>query len=336
MRYRRLGRSGLLVSEISLGTMTFGAQLDERTAVRIMAEAFEAGVNLFDTAEMYAVPQTPETQGASERILGAFLKTVPRDRVIVATKVSGPGDGPGRGIVGHIRGGLCALDRFHIERAVEESLKRLGTDVIDLYQTHWPDRVTPMDEQLEALDRLVRAGKVRYPGVSNETPWGLTRLAARAEALGTARIVSLQNVYHLLKRVYDDGMSEVCVNEGIGMLAFSPIAMGVLTGKYGAAGGAGPEDRLNAFPPRFQARYGHARAITAADRYVALAREHGLHPATMAVAWTIGRPGIASALPGVSRPDQLAPILAAADLDLAPDLLQAIEAVHREMPNPVV
>lgn len=336
MRYRRLGRSGLLVSEISLGTMTFGGQVPEAEAVRIMSRAYDAGVNLFDTAEMYAVPQTPETQGASERILGAFLKTVPRDRVIVATKVNGPGEGPLSGITAHMRGGLSAIDRFHIERAVDASLRRLGTGVIDLYQTHWPDRVVPMAEQLDALDRLVQAGKVRYAGVSNETPWGLTRLAATAEAQGTAPIVSVQNVYHMLKRVYDDGMMEVCRNEGVGMLAFSPLAMGLLTGKYGTGQDAPPASRLYTFPPRFAGRYLHPRALAAAGRYVALAHDFGLDPTTMAVAWTAGRPGVTSALPGVSADNQLDAILAAAGLDLSADLLDAIDAVHREMPNPVI
>lgn len=335
MEYRRLGRSGLLVSDICLGTMTFGEQVDEVTSHRILDRAFDAGINFYDSAEMYAVPPTAESFGRSEEILGSWLGTKPRDSVIVATKVSGPGHGPASGIVRHVRGGVGSLDWHHLARAVEGSLKRLGSDYIDLYQTHWPDRTVPMDAQLEAFDRLIDAGLVRYAGVSNETPWGLTRLVALSESAGLPRIVSLQNVYHMLKRVFEDGMVEVCQREEVGMMAFSPIAMGVLTGKY--SGGALPEgSRIATFPERFRDRYGHAAALAAADRYVAIAREAGLDPAAMAVAWIRNRPGVASALPGCTQMAHMERIIEGGDITLSADVLAAIDEVHAEDRNPVI
>ena len=334
MDYRRLGRSGLLVSDICLGTMVFGEQVDEAMSHRLMDQAFDAGINFIDSAEMYAVPPSPESCGRSEELLGSWLAGKPRDRVIVATKISGPNRGPD-GFIPWIRGGGNALDWHHFARAADDSLRRLGTDYIDLYQTHWPDRTVPMEAQLEAFERLIEAGKVRYAGLSNETPWGLTRLVALAESAGLPRVVSLQNVYHLLKRDYEMGMSEVCEREEVGMMAFSPIAMGVLSGKY--SGGAMPEGaRITTYPERFRARYGHERALAAADRYAAIAREAGMAPATMAVAWVRNRPGVTSALPGCTEPGQLDEIIAAGEVTLVEDVLAAIDAVHEEIRNPVV
>ena len=209
------------------------------------------------------------------------------------------------------------------------------TDYIDLYQTHWPDRTVPMEAQLEAFDRLIEAGKVRYAGASNENAWGLTRFAALSETSGLPAIVSLQNVYHLLKRDFDGDVAEVCQREEIGMMAFSPIATGILTGKY--SGGALPEgSRLATYPQRFRDRYGHPRALAAADRYVAIAKEAGIDPAAMAVAWVRGRPGVTSALPGATRPEHVDAILAGGEITLSDDVLAAIEAGHTEFKNPVV
>ena len=335
MEYRRLGRSGLLVSDICLGTMNFGGQVEEQTSHRILDHAFDAGVNFYDSAEMYAVPPCAETYGASEAILGNWLATKPRDAVIVATKISGAGGGASGGIVAHIRGGGCALDWHHFARAVEDSLTRLKIDYIDLYQTHWPDRTVPMEAQLEAFDRLIAAGKVRYAGVSNESAWGLTRLNALGEVNGFPRIVSVQNVYNLLKRNFEEAVAEVCERDEVGMMAYSPIAMGVLTGKY--SGGVFPEgSRLADYPERFRKRYGIARALEAADRYVAIARDAGLDPAAMAVAWVRSRPGVAAALPGCARLEQLDPILEGGEITLADDVLAAIDAVHAEIKDPIV
>ena len=335
MEFRRLGRSGLLVSDICFGTMTFGSQVDEAASLRLLDMAYDGGVNFYDTAEMYAVPPRAETFGASEEILGTWLRGKPRDSVIVASKIAGPNSGGPGGIVGHIRGGAGSLDWHHFAAAVEGSLKRLKVDYIDLYQTHWPDRTLPMAAQLEAFERLIEAGKIRYAGVSNENAWGLTRFAALAESSGLPAIVSLQNVYHLLKRDFDGDMAEVCAREDIGMMAFSSIATGILTGKY--SGGTLPEgSRLANHPQRFRDRYGHPRALDAADRYVAIARDAGIDPAALAVAWVRGRPGVTSALPGATRPEQVDAILAGGEITLSPDVLAAIEKVHTEFKNPVV
>ena len=335
MEFRRLGRSGLLVSDICMGTMTFGSSVDEATSMRLMDKTHDAGVNFYDSAEMYAVPPRAETYGKSEEILGKWLRGKPRDSVIVATKISGPNGGAFGGIVPHIRGGGASLDWHHFAAAAEGSLKRLGVDYIDLYQTHWPDRTVPMEAQLEAFERLIEAGKVRYAGVSNENAWGLTRLAALGQSSGLPSIVSVQNVYHLLKRDFDGDMAEVCSREEIGMMAFSPIATGVLTGKY--SGGIFPEgSRLANYPQRFRDRYGHPRALDAADRYAAIAHDAGIDPAALAVAWVRGRPGVTSALPGATRPEHVDAILAGGEITLDPDVLAAIEKVHTEFKNPVV
>lgn len=335
MEYRRLGRSGLLVSDISLGTMTFGNQVGEADSHRMMDAAFEGGVTLFDSAEMYAVPPAPETQGESERILGTWLKTKPRDQVVVATKVSGPNGGAMGGIIPHIRGGMNALDWRNIQTAVESSLDRLGVDYIDLYQSHWPDRVVPMEAQLEAFDRLIEQGKIRYAGVSNEGPWGLTRLTALAEQTGLPRMVSVQNVYHLLKRVHEEGMAEALRQEDIGMIAYSPIAMGVLTGKY--SGGAMPKNtRMDIFPDRFRQRYLAPMAVKAADAYVSIAQAAGLDPAVLALAWVRSRPTVTTALAGVTKPRHVEAMLEAAEVTLCEETIGKIEEVHREIRNPVI
>ena len=335
MEFRRLGQSGLLVSDICFGTMNFGSQVDEAASHRLLDMAHDAGINFYDTAEMYAVPPRAETYGASEEILGSWLRHKPRDSVIVATKIAGPDGGAFGSIVPHIRGGGGSLDRHHFATAVEGSLKRLKVDCIDLYQTHWPDRTVPMAAQLEAFERLIEAGKIRYAGVSNENAWGLTRFAALSQSSGLPTVVSLQNVYHLLKRDFDGDMAEVCTREDIGMMAFSPIATGILTGKY--SGGALPEgSRLATYPQRFRDRYGHPRALDAADRYAAIAQGAGIDPAAMAVAWVRGRPGVTSALPGASRPEHVDAIVAGGDITLSGDILAAIEEVHKDIKNPVV
>ena len=218
---------------------------------------------------------------------------------------------------------------------MEGSLTRLGTDTIDLYQTHWPDRHIPFAAQLEAMARLIDAGKIRYAGVSNETPWGLARLAATAEFKGLPRLVSVQNVFHLLKREFEDGMAEVCAREDIGMIAYSAIAMGVLTGKY-SQGSLPKDSRMAQYPSRFRERYTAPRVLAAADRYVAIAEAAGMAPAAMAVAWTRGRPGVAAALPGCTKMAHLDGILAGAELTLPGDVLEAIDAVHADFKDPVI
>ncbi len=349
MDMRPLGRSGLKVSAICLGTMTFGEQNTEAEAHRQLDLALDHGVNFIDTAEMYPVPPRAETQGATETIIGNWLaRRKNRQAVILATKVAGPG----RDWLTHIRGGGNRLDRANIRAAVEGSLKRLQTDYIDYYQVHWPDRATNcfgrlgypwaeaeaertveilIEETLAALDELVREGKVRQVGVSNETPWGVMRYLALAEARGWPRIQGIQNPYSLLNRSFEVGLAEISHREAVGLLAYSPLGFGVLTGKY--LDGARPEgSRLARFPS--YTRYSHPRAQLATEAYVRLARAAGLSPAQMALAFVIGRPFVTSVIIGATSEAQLEENLAAADLTLSDEVLAGIEAIHRNWTDP--
>ncbi len=237
MKHRRLGRTGLMVSEICMGTMTFGSMADEAESHRILDRAIEAGIDFLDVAEIYHVPPRAEYAGASEEIVGRWLKGRARDSIVVATKVCGPGGG---WFLSPVRSGRTALDRHHIMRACEASLDRLGTDYIDLYQTHWPERDLPIEETLEALDRLIESGKVRAVGCSNETSYGLTKSLWAAQLAGTTRYETIQNNFSLLNRRFEDELAEVCRRERVSCLPYSPIGAGVLSGKY--QDGAFPAD----------------------------------------------------------------------------------------------
>ncbi len=344
MEYRPLGESGIRVSLIGLGTMTFGEQNSAEEAFAQLDRAVAAGVNLIDTAELYPVPPRAETYGRTEAIIGQWLKARPgmRERVVIATKAASRGDW-----IPWIRGGP-RLDRRHLEAALEGSLRRLGVETIDLYQLHWPDRKTnffgrlgyehdpddaavPLRETLEVLADFVRVGKVRLVGVSNETPWGVMKLLQLAHEHGLPRIVSIQNPYNLLNRTFEIGLAEVSLREQVGLLAYSPLAFGMLTGKY--LGGARPSGaRLTLFE-RFD-RYSNPRAVAAIEAYVSIAREAGLSPAQMALAYVNSRPFLASNLIGATTLAQLEENLASLDLTLAPEVLAAIEAVHADNPNP--
>ncbi|WP_295630719.1 aldo/keto reductase [Novosphingobium sp.] len=337
MQHRRLGTSAIVVSDICMGTMTFGSQTEEAAAHRILDRCFDAGIDFYDTAEGYPVPPDAKWVGRTEDIVGRWLKTKPRDAVILATKVSGPS---------HVwfkspkRSGMTALDRRHIVTAVEESLTRLGTDYIDLYQTHWPDHDTAYDETLEVLDELVRAGKVRINGCSNETSWGLMKSIATAEKLGTARYQTIQNNFSLNNRRFEDELAQVCRKEGVSLIPFSPIAGGVLSGKY--AGGARPEgarfSRYLAMEGRQAAmgrRFVNDRSLEATARFAGIAAEAGMSPVTMAVAWSKQHDFVASTIVGVSAESQLDEILAAADLVLPADVMKAIDKVSREIRYPM-
>ncbi len=343
MQYRKLGRSGLSVSAICLGTMTWGEQNTEAEGHAQIDAARAKGVNFLDAAEMYPVPPKPETYGRTEEILGTWLakNRSKRADVIVATKVAG-----GSNKLSHVRG-KAQLTRAQIRIAVEGSLKRLQTDYIDLYQTHSPDRPTnmfgkldyvptdetgtPFEETLDALGELVKEGKIRHFGVSNETPWGLMRQLTLAEAGKGPRPQAIQNAYNLLNRGFDVGLSEVAVREEVGLLAYSPIAMGVLAGKY-LNGARPPKARLTLYD-RFQ-RYSTPGAEPAAAEYVRIARAAGLDPAQMAIAFVLSRSYVASAIIGATGLEQLASNIAAAELTLPSDVRAAIDAVHTRMPNP--
>ncbi len=337
MQHRRLGTSPIVVSDICMGTMTFGSQADEATALRVLDRSFDAGINFFDTAEGYPVPPDVKWVGRTEDIVGKWLKTKPRDAIILATKVSGPS---------HVwfkspkRSGMTALDRRNIIVAVEESLTRLGTDYIDLYQTHWPDHDTGYDETMETLDELVRAGKVRILGCSNETSWGLMKSIAASEKLGAARYQTIQNNFSLNNRRFEDELAQVCRKEGVSLIPYSPIGGGVLATKY--SGGARPEgarfSNYLAMGGRQEAmarRFVNEKSITSAERFAAIAAEHEMDPVTFAVAWSKQHDFVASTIVGVSREDQLDPILAAIDLVLPESAMKAVNRVSREIMYPM-
>lgn len=337
MQSRRLGKSPIVVSDICMGTMTFGSQVDEAESLRILDRCFDAGIDFYDTAEGYPVPPDPKWVGRTEEIVGKWLKTKPRDAVILATKVSGPS---------HVwfrspkREGHTALDRRNIVVAVEESLQKLGTDYIDLYQTHWPDHGTAYDETMEVLDELVRAGKVRVLGCSNETSWGLMKSLAASERLGTARYHTIQNNFSLNNRRFEDELAQVCRQEGVSLIPYSPIAGGVLTGKY--ANGARPEgarfSRYLAMEGRQAAmgrRFVNEKSLAATERFAAIAAEAGMSLPTMAVAWSKQHDFVASTIVGVSAEGQVDDILAAADLVLPDDVMKAIDKVSKEIMYPM-
>jgi aryl-alcohol dehydrogenase-like predicted oxidoreductase len=337
MRQRTLGRTGLRVSQICLGTMTFGTLADEAQALRCLDRAFDAGVDFIDTAEVYPVPPDPDYAGATEEICGKWLAGKPRDAVVIATKVAGPGGGWFRGPVRH---GRTALDRHHVERAVEASLSRLRTDYIDLYQTHWPDADVPIEATLEALDRLVEEGKVRAIGCSNESAYGLTKSLWMAERHGTARYETIQNNFSLLNRRFEDELATVCRKERVSLLAYSPLGGGTLTGKYldGAWPAGARFTRYRSHDARTQAMTARFVGETAQEttrRVHAIAAGCGIHPVTFAIAWTLTRDFLGSTIIGVTSEDQLDVLLAAADTVIPPDALAAVDALSRELRYPL-
>lgn len=343
MEYRQLGRSDLQVSALCLGSMTWGEQNSEAEGFAQIDRAKACGINFLDTAEMYPVPPRRDTYGATERIIGNYFKAR-GDRAdwVLASKVAGPGNG-----IDYIRGGQLKHNRQHIVAALDDSLKRLQTDWIDLYQLHWPERstnffgqlgyrhqeqdFTPLQETLEVLGEQVKAGKIRHIGLSNETAWGTMKYLQLADRLGLPRAVSIQNPYNLLNRSFEVGLAEVAIREQCGLLAYSPLAFGMLSGKY--ENGARPANARITLFSRF-ARYTNPQAIAACSRYVTLAREHGLDPAQMALAFVTRQPFVTSNIIGATSLEQLESNLGSLSLELSDELLDAIEAIHREQPNP--
>ena len=337
MQTHRLGKSAIVVSKICMGTMTFGSQVDEAASHRILDKSLEAGINFFDAAENYPVPPSEEWAGRTEEIVGRWLKTKRRDEVIIATKVCGPSHG---WIKGAQRAGMTALDRHNITRAVEASLQRLGTDYIDLYQTHWPDHDIAYDETMETLDDLIREGKVRTIGCSNETTWGLMKSVATSERLGVARYQTIQNNFSLNNRRFEDELAQACRKEGISLIPYSPLAGGVLSGKY--QGGATPEgarfSRYIALGGRqalMAKRFVNEKALASTERFAAVAAEAGMSPVTLATAWSKQHDFVASTIVGVSKEDQLPDIFAAADVTLSAEVLSKIDAISKEIPYPM-
>jgi len=344
MNLHTLPGTDLTVSDIGLGTMTFGEQTDMTSAHNQLDYALAQGVTLLDMAEMYPVPGRAETQGATEEIVGQWLARKARDKVVIATKVAGPA----RGFT-WIRGGPKALDRTNIHEALHDSLRRLKTDYIDLYQIHWPARPVPIfgdthyeprgdndeagaiDEQLTVLDALIREGKVRFVGLSNETPWGTMRFLESATRLGLPRIVTVQNAYNLLNRSFESGLSEICHREKLGLLAYSPLAFGLLTGKYLEHDDR--EARLNRFP-QFGPRYRKPAIEPAVRAYAQIAHDFGVPLGALALAFVRSRFFTASTLIGARTLDQLKEDFTHAKVVLTPEMLTAIDAIHAQSPNP--
>ena len=336
MQTHRLGKSAIVVSKICMGTMTFGSQVDEAASHRILDKSLEAGINFFDAAENYPVPPSEEWAGRTEEIVGRWMKTKRRDEVIIATKVCGPSHG---WIKGAQRAGMTALDRHNITRAVEASLKRLGTDYIDLYQTHWPDHDIAYDETMETLDDLIREGKIRTIGCSNETTWGLMKSVAASERLGVARYQTIQNNFSLNNRRFEDELAQACRKEGISLIPFSPLAGGVLSGKY--QGGATPDGArfsryiaLGGRQATMAKRFVNEKSLASTERFAAVGAEIGLSPVTLATAWSKQHDFVASTIVGVTHEDQLPDILAAADLTLSDEVMKAVDAVTKEILYP--
>ena len=344
MIYRPLGRTDLQVSALALGSMTWGEQNSEAEGFAQIRRAQAAGINFIDTAEMYPVPPKAQTAGATETIIGNYFRRHGgRGEWILASKAAAPGNG-----ISHIRGGRNHFDRANLVAALDGSLQRLHTDYLDLYQLHWPDRrtnffgqlgyahdpdahITPIEDTLEVLAELVQSGKIRHIGLSNETPWGVHRFLQLAESRGWPRVVSIQNPYNLLNRSFEVGLAEMAIREQVGLLAYSPLAFGLLSGKY--ENGAQPANaRLTLFE-RFQ-RYNNPQARSAASAYVALAREHGVDPAQLALAWVTSRPFVTSNIIGATTLEQLDSNLASLDLSLSDELLAGIERIHTAQPNP--
>ena len=349
MKKRRLGRTDVMVSELCLGTMVFGHQTDEPTAHRLMDHSVANGINFVDAAERYPVPMQEETFGRTEEIVGTWLKARGRrDDIILATKITG------RSSNSYVRrdlqvNGEVRIDKRNIEAAIDASLKRLQTDYVDLYQLHSPDRniqawgrtsytdpgdakETPILEQLELLDGLVKAGKVRHIGLSNESAWGAMKFLETAEQNSLPRVVSIQNSYSLLDRLLETDVAEVARREDCGILAYSPLRHGLLSAKY--VGGARPEGtRFMLFEDYFK-RLLTPNGAAATERYAALAQDHGLEPAIMAIAYARMRPFVTSVIIGVRTMDQLEMDLQSAGLDLPKEVLDDIDAIHKEITNP--
>ena len=347
MKFKALGQSGIQVPEICLGTMTFGEQNNQQEAFEQLNYALDQGLYFWDTAEMYPVPPKPETQGSTEQIIGNWIaKHGQRDKLFLASKIAGPSQGGS-----HIRDGQTRFIASEIQSALDGSLKRLQTDYIDLYQLHWPQRptnffgtlgynneqahfnhnMTPLVETLEALSAEVKKGRIRHIGLSNETPWGTMKFLQLSKELGLEKIVSVQNPYSLLNRTYEIGMSEIAHHEGIGLLAYSPLAFGYLTGKY--RHGARPkEGRITKFS-RFT-RYSNPQSDWATEQYALLAEKHGLTLTQLALAFIKHQFFVTSTIIGATTMQQLKENIQAFDVDLSEEVLQGIEIIHRQQPNP--
>ena len=338
MNYRYIGNSGLRVSEIGLGTMTFGTNANKKDSFKIMDRAYEAGINFIDTAELYPSPISKELVGVSEEWIGEWLQTKQRDSIIVASKVTG---GANSWFIPPIRHGRTALDSFHIIKAVEGSLKRLKTDYIDLYQIHWSDTVVPIEETLKALDKLVESGKVRYIGTSNDTAYGLTKANEIAKYEKLNRFQSIQNNFSLNNPRFLDELAHICQKENISLIPYSPLAGGVLSGKYNDGNypvNARYSHHVTVGSLREQAmakRFINHKTIEATKRYMTLAKELNISSVTLAIAWTLSFDFVASTLTSARVEKQLDDVLLGCEFKITEEILNAIAKIQQEILYPM-
>ncbi len=333
MQYRYIGKSGLRVTPICLGTMTFGSTTDKEEAFAIMDAAYDAGINFYDTAELYPVPPRSDYAGETERIVGEWLRTKPRESIILATKVAGAASG---WFVPPIRHGLTAIDRFHIKRAIEGSLKRLQTDYIDLYQMHWPDTVVPIEESLRAFEELIKEGKVRYIGTSNDTAAGLSEATLTAHYTSLPRFESIQNNFSVLNPRFFDELAAVCKKHSVSLLPYSPIAGGVLSGKYNQS--FVPQDvrfslymKASEIRVRNQAkRFLNEKTLAATADFLKIAKEAGMSPVTLAVAYSKHFDFVASTIIGARKKEQLKESLDALHVRLTDEILAAVKELQQK------
>lgn len=345
MKKITLGQTDLEVTHLCMGTMTFGEQNTEAQGCAILDAAFEAGINFVDTAEIYPVPVNQATFSRTEAIVGRWLKTKPREQVVLATKMSGPSRA-----ATWIRDGDLDFMPKNVDLAVHNSLKLMDVDYIDLYQLHWPARNVPlfgdmrfdpkkekpsaaMEDTLAGLDKHVQAGKIRAIGVSNETAWGVSEFVKQSEMHGTPRIASIQNGHSLLNRTFENGLDEVCFREQVSLLAYSPLSFGQLTGKY-ADDRVGAQGRLNTYSKDWSPRYVRERVYQAAGEYAALARANGMSPTQLAIAWSLSQWYVASTIVGATSVAQLQEQLTAQDIQLSAEVVASIDQIHIRLTNP--
>ena len=340
MKYKKIPNTDLNVSLLCLGTMTYGEQNNEKEAHEQLDYSISNGVNFLDTAEMYAIPPREETQGKTEEIIGSWLsKRKDRNKIILATKVAGPG-------MEYLRGG-SRLSKVHILQAANDSLKRLQTDYIDLYQVHWPERKSnffgrlgyeysddmgvSIEETLEAMSVLVKSGKVRHIGISNETPWGTNRYLQHAKDEGLEQIITIQNPYSLLNRIYEVGLAEISQHENIGLLAYSPLGFGQLTGKY--INKTEKDTRLGLYGDWFT-RYSNQNCLNAVRKYLKIADKYNISLTHLALAFVNTRPFVTSNIIGATTMDQLKENIGSINIDLSEEILEEVNEVHSSQPNP--
>jgi aryl-alcohol dehydrogenase-like predicted oxidoreductase len=338
MEYRYIGKSGLRVSVIGIGTMTFGSTTAKKEAFRILDMCYDKGVNFVDTAELYPVPPEEKYAGITEEIVGEWIKTKPRTSIILATKVAGAASG---WFVPPIRFGLTAIDRFHIKKAIEGSLKRLKTDYIDLYQMHWPDEIVPREESARAFDELVKEGKARYIGTSNDTAYGLCKSLMISKYENLARFESIQNNFSVLNPRFFDELESLCKKERVSLLPYSPIAGGVLSGKYNQKLIPAdsrfseyikyPNKRVRVHAHKFY----NPKTLKATEKFLEIAKKYQINPVTLAVAFSKHFEFVATTIIGARKLFQLKESLAAAEISLSREILKEIFKIYEEIPYPM-